>query len=792
MTSLGARPTVPHGFAPSGTMPFAFRAAPEPLPEEPAHGWVRRAAAMNGQPSMPMFAFRLGLAQPSPDPQTCLALALASDIPNPELLSLNTPVVGDGRVGIRGVEVSVGNWSCRFRRACPACMAQSAHHRFYWDFRFFVTCPFHGLPLEAGTADDPIRWTQTDLRMGAGGSWLPKEAPLLDVPRPSLETYALGRLGVLERGTHTLLDEASLDDGVRAVAVLTTVLAPKDREIGSLPRPCRDAEMREIAFEALSRDRDHLVTRLQERVDAALALLDPRAATSFTALFGRLPPHFYSDERTTGLAGDIRLAMRSVAIGTGRVRYKGAASTPGAERTGALRQRDLVRETGLTIPTAWRLLGYMGLRDPAAGQFTAYHLQEDIDAVRHAVSTAMSPEEVAETLGLLLRDLVPLERAGHLRCFMQRNACGRKTRRFLRSDVDAIVARFASNGEPTVPTVSFHVKRQELCVSRGELARRVVAGELEPAGSLGRGRCFRGMRFAAPSLPEARQPGISVRRAAGILQVPEAIVRWLCETDRLPFAVSTPRFRGISLEATERLAELYIPTSVLAPKLGLASGRLAASHLASRAIEVLRPGPLYVGLVARSDVKALDRSLLERSLADEIWSHLRGACGPGEGSWDLPRSATGNRVWFAITGRKVCATLLIGATLRLELDCTSANAARRWRIVEPLLADLPKRLPGFAATARPEGGVILTSECQAPIGGVPGQEALDWFAGSLAALAREFGTRRAGRPPRSDEAERAESVRRKWSGVALQARRVKARKRAEPGGESRQRSFESS
>lgn len=141
-----------------------------PLAEEPAHGLLLHLAELNGYTSMKVVAACFGLHHGKlkiGDRQSLSNVASLIRCPLETFVDSPIELVGDDRferrrhnakahytagATIRGVAISADNLSRTERRACPACLQESRHHRFWWDLRAVTTCPRHRLKLANGCA----------------------------------------------------------------------------------------------------------------------------------------------------------------------------------------------------------------------------------------------------------------------------------------------------------------------------------------------------------------------------------------------------------------------------------------------------------------------------------------------------------------------------------------------------------------------------------------------------------------------------------------------------------------
>ncbi|KRQ14672.1 TniQ family protein [Bradyrhizobium manausense] len=136
-------------FGTSHRRPIGLYAWDEVRPEESALGFLLRMAEENGHPStdstvMDVGVRRAGIARGVPEHINRLA---AEGRTTPAALLANSPLLrDDDKLVLRGHVVDK-YLHFGVRRLCPGCIAESDHHRFWWDLVPVSTCPRHQLEL---------------------------------------------------------------------------------------------------------------------------------------------------------------------------------------------------------------------------------------------------------------------------------------------------------------------------------------------------------------------------------------------------------------------------------------------------------------------------------------------------------------------------------------------------------------------------------------------------------------------------------------------------------------------
>ena len=172
-----------------------------PMFGEPAHGWLVAHVAQNKGYSVRQYAESLGFNGRALHPPELLYWMKSLDLRDFDLAEAATPIFQGNDVIIMGQSMRRKQWSIDRRRFCPACLAESPHHRTWWDIAPFRHCPFHGLDLVSSDDDGcEVPWWWPSFETS------PNLKPIHRYGVPTtgglpmiLETYILMRLGVVEK-----------------------------------------------------------------------------------------------------------------------------------------------------------------------------------------------------------------------------------------------------------------------------------------------------------------------------------------------------------------------------------------------------------------------------------------------------------------------------------------------------------------------------------------------------------------------------------------------------------------
>ncbi|WP_294644893.1 TniQ family protein [uncultured Aureimonas sp.] len=730
---------------------FAFRYAPEPLEWETASGWMLRACRANGQLSLPPVAIQLGLNHRYFRPASALRIAANSRVRALDNLVANTArPVGDTRIVLGSQEMGARYWSIRQRRYCPACLHDSAHHRLFWDLRFFLTCPIHGLAICGDPGSGGVTWTPTDLMSDQEGKHLPIFAPSLDEPSEGFELYAMGRLGAAAPIRAPLLDGLDLGEAFRAVQTIGCLLTHPC----SARRPAVRALSRHAAltsargFIALRADEGHLEKELGSILRERIRDLGPREEVSLKGVLGwaaRLSHK--TDNAALHLAESI---MGDALAMTGRVRRPLLRRRADARRPAMLTLKEAAVVAGLPRTATRRAAEFLGIAPADAKRERTYLYAEDAALIRSTVDGAVTAETVAQALGLRRSALSCLVSRRLVDPYLMRRP-GSAAKLFPPATLgmlDPLLAEFAS---PNGPSVAFEAHARYLRLSTGELACRVLEGRERPIGKLLRGKGFRSLCFAAcgeghrrPSgmpEPRLRSPGLSKADAALQLGIPSDAVRWLTEIGRLSYdGGAMPKGApGIDRRSVDRLGAEFIAIRPLVDDKGEGTFTLAR-RLRAAGVAVLARSDRHQGMASRSDLVELLPELAsasgltgEGSVVNRALPAIRQAAVACPGAWRVQQDTADNRVTLVSANRKVTVSVVLDEGMRVSTDCTPGRSSRRARIVAA--AEPPA---GFVIV-RADDTVRLEARLEPP-GMVEAQSLTDFLTACLHSLFAMFGS----------------------------------------------------
>ena len=148
-----------------------FALGADPLPDETQIGFVARLAERQRLYTTHTLMAKLGFGSPTNRFHLAYAQRLArvagTDLERIRAITIQRD--GDGIAVFRGRRLPArvfDFFGAAFRRACPSCLAESPHHRCWWDIQVVSACPAHGLALvdRCYRCDAPLRWLYNGVR----------------------------------------------------------------------------------------------------------------------------------------------------------------------------------------------------------------------------------------------------------------------------------------------------------------------------------------------------------------------------------------------------------------------------------------------------------------------------------------------------------------------------------------------------------------------------------------------------------------------------------------------------
>lgn len=385
-------------------------------PDEPPHGLMMRLATRHRNPSAARFAEAFGIE--ITDVAACMDVLAtyehADQYPEqiaslrrwvPEAFSHDELPGTWRRIG--GQEVRSTDWSVATRRFCPACLAEAAYHRAWFDFTFMRTCPDHGLPIVDRTGDGvSVGFATATLDVTASGIRLALPAPRRGGRPRSFEAYVMGRLGLRDPIGHPVLD------GMRLGEVVFTCETVGDAVLGGhrAHRPtagdlAEDAgEVIEVGFRTVEAGRDAILSAFK-----AVGREAPVGTYGGKRLFGWVYGAF-APLKATHVVRDL---MMDAAHELGRAGTRHSVRREGIAENVTLTR--LAETHGLNRQSVRVVADALGvLKGGEAWGIPLLVSERDVRAVVVGFQWALKRDRAAEVLGVTPDTMDGLIRAGHV------------------------------------------------------------------------------------------------------------------------------------------------------------------------------------------------------------------------------------------------------------------------------------------------------------------------------------------------------------------------------------------
>ena len=189
-----------------------------PQPDEPTHGMMMRLAEVNGFPRLRAFETLVGVRIHEVRMGEKLEVLAALMRCEPCDLEERCYRRIDEKTRLfRGLTLGVKkDFDARLRRVCPGCLADKPYHRFWWDFTFIRSCPFHGRKLESAcSCGGALTWDDAALGKckGCDEGSVQDLAPIpIGEDAAALDRLLLAKLGVGHADPVPVLQDLSPQD----------------------------------------------------------------------------------------------------------------------------------------------------------------------------------------------------------------------------------------------------------------------------------------------------------------------------------------------------------------------------------------------------------------------------------------------------------------------------------------------------------------------------------------------------------------------------------------------------
>jgi hypothetical protein len=440
---------------------------------EPAYGYFARLVANEGHSSLRVYANEIGLNGRNLVPEEMLAAIKRLPLSAETIGDLErwTPI-RDGSLYRIGAETArVTQMSITKRRWCCSCLREARHHRVWWDFTSYTTCPAHNEALvERTVRDEVIRWHWPHFDVGPDGMDLADGAAAGSPSAPTgLESFIEGRL----RGVGGMpMEGVPLHSVLDAVDTLGTFLDADG--FGALTMP--DADLR-----------DCLAERIRETVPE-----EKRRRGVFGSL-GRLIYGSGADEPRS-LQPWLERQFLEAFTQVGRIGRKRLTHADIHHRDFTL--ADAAAELGVNKKGLSRFAKRFGIGHTPWKDAHSFS-KEDVEALRAKVADLITLQETIPITGILGHEFRFLERAGFIDSHPGLIP-NDKAVRYLRADVVALVDRVLTMAEEggDGEGVSLFSYAKRTGQKQGEVLVRIMRGGPLSAGTVSEATGFRRLLFS--------------------------------------------------------------------------------------------------------------------------------------------------------------------------------------------------------------------------------------------------------------------------------------------------------
>ncbi|MDW9735736.1 hypothetical protein GOC00_08540 [Sinorhizobium meliloti] len=654
---------------------------------DPAHGYFARLVAEGQHVSARVYANELEINGRNIVMQELLdeLLKLPLSEEYKESLIRWTPILDDGFQRLAGETLRKRQMSFYNRRFCRACLAESAHHRVWWDIVDFHICPFHAEPIDdRSAAGDQIKWWFPSFETDPDGEPLGRPASLLLEPA-DFEWYVLSRFGCVESYARPLLDGAPLHEVIDVCGAVGRLLAnPWMRSAPAIGREdCR------TGFLALSGSLSDLENSLVTWLESNVAQQD-RNRGIYNG-YGWFMPRGERNFLEATLWPDIDAAMRRAFARTGRIgrqsadvdqlphrehTIKEAAKTIGMDVRGL---RAISQQAGITVKSS----------NPAMRSFLT---EEQVARLHATAKDLISVKEASARLGCRQTCVRSLVSMGVIKGFLHTRIFGHEGNGLahLGSDIDALVDRVLA-----VPTVGGQGQSHGIAYlskalgkSIPEIVRSVLSGKMSVARFDRRRKGIGSWRFDAvaykkPFRQRVREKEVRAVEAAAVMQMQLDAIQAFVRAGVIKSRVGRDGQTYLDRASFDVFSSTYVNAKPYQDRLGCTDLGLA------RRLEELGIRRIHGKLRARNKIYLVERKSLEKVIGKlddrgtdpPVWEAFRNTMASVCASFVIPPSSGGKVVKAYTATRSTYVELHVeGEELLIRKTFRSHPAPREWKV----------------------------------------------------------------------------------------------------------------
>ncbi|RKE86264.1 TniQ family protein [Rhizobium sp. AG855] len=439
----------------------------KPAAGEPSYGYFARLVENEGHGSTRIYANEIGLNGTSLNPSQILEalLHLGLDERSKSNLARVTPIQDENGYRLGSDRLRLRQISYVSRRFCPACLAEEAAHRIWWDVLSFEVCPHHLTQLrDKSDGGDKLQWSKAGVTLSASGEDLTRTKADAAQREAGFEAFIIHRLRDDQGPEPELAQGAMLADFIDCVLFLAKVFQRAGESA--------DAS-KHRAYRALSAGKHHLLLSLQTWLTDTYTL--EQRKRGFTYAFGHLGDTAPS-ERSAALWACIAV-MRNALASVGRV-------------SRILRQEVFDQRREITLAEACAELGLKeyGVKnlikhfDLGLDRYNYYFDASLMKRMKDTLDELLPLSQTPDLTGLKPHEFSRLQKAGYIRPIMGVSQSAPVGRRYVASEVNALVARTTAGITELAAREHVHLRlhARRLNCEPADIVIAVLEGRLTP------------------------------------------------------------------------------------------------------------------------------------------------------------------------------------------------------------------------------------------------------------------------------------------------------------------------
>ncbi|NKM92321.1 TniQ family protein [Rhizobium leguminosarum] len=508
---------------------------------EPAYGYFARLVTNEGHTSMRVYLNEVGLNGRNLHPDELLAAVRRLPLPSETLEALDrwTPI-RDGSLYRLGTEAArMKQMSMIKRRWCRSCLCEARHHRVWWDFVAYRTCPKHSEDLiDKTVGGETLRWYWPHFDVDPDGFDLADgAAPGTSTAGTGLESFiegrVLGRQGLPFDGValHHVIEACSMLSGFLNADGFVALMTPEADLRDRLAARIRDTVPEDVRRRGINVSLGDVVSGRPVDEGSLRPWVEQQIIQAFAEV-GRIGRKRFA--RMEIEKRDFTLAE--------------AATELGVNRKGLSRFAKLFD------------IGHTPWKD--VHSFS----KDDVETLRLKLADLITLPETIPITGVPGHEFRFLERAGFITSH-QKIIAGSPAVRYLRADVlalvDDMVAKASREGSAGA-SVSSYARRTNQAL--GTVIEQVFNGQVAVVGLSAEGTGLRRLRVAIPKVMAAK-PGMTLGEAAKLTKLQQASIAELVAMGVIERIEGSQRLSEASVNDFDAT---YINATLLGDELGCA------------------------------------------------------------------------------------------------------------------------------------------------------------------------------------------------------------------------------